>query len=753
MNLSIEPIWPWPVVILTTVGLIALVVVTYRTQLKTLPAGVSRTLLGLKLAAVIVLAVAMLRPVLQRSETDESPAQLLVVPDISRSMNTTDMPGGVTRFNAVRTDVEKILTKTKTWKGKVDVRVFDFASGTSPYAPELQEGTGDQTDFGKTLDELLRVAREQKTLAIILLSDGAQRALPPAIDPLSAARSLADAQTALYGIGYGGASIAGSSLDLGIEDLVVPEVVFEKNRVPVKAKLRATGAAGRKVRVRILVEDRSDRALGEAGDMLPAPAIQQSRPFQEFDIKGDSEVIPVDLSFAAMVSGEVKIALQVEPIENELLTGNNQRGTIITVRKGGVKVAYFDTLRPEQRWLRAISGADKIQLDFQEIRGGSKSPTRIDSTMFDRGRYDVYIIGDVRAETFGDALLKQLALRLEEGSALLMTGGVQNFAVGGYATSPIADWIPVELDPADARPPGIVNRDTQNMALQKMIPTGDRAGEYVMQLGPPEKNNEIWASLPPLKGSTRFKPITANLEPWARNAAGDPLLFAMPRQRSRIAAFAGDTTYLWWTVGDKQELHQRFWRQLILWLARKEADSDQPVWVKVAPRSFAPGAKVDLQFGARTADGLPLDEAEFQVEVTNPEGQKTAVTPRKFGTENLAEFAGGAVPGDYWVRVRASHHGKPLDFTAATRFIVDARDLELDYPSADYDFLKELSSITGGQSLKPEEIDDLLDRLKESKTIVTRVQSTTLWDNWGLLLVFVSLISLEWFVRKTRGLV
>ena len=753
MTLSIEPIWPWPIVILTTVGLIALVMVTYRAQLKTLPPRVSKILLGLKLAAVIVLAFAMLRPALQKSETDESQVQLLVVNDVSRSMNTTDMPGGNSRFKAVRSDVEKILAKTKGWTEKVEVRVFDFSKGISPYDPALKEGTGDQTDFGKTLEELLRATREKKTLGILLLSDGAQRALPPAIDPLSAARSLADAEARLYAFGYGGASLAGSSLDLGIEDLVVPEIVFEKNRVPVRAKLRATGAAGRKVRVRILVEDRSGRALGEAGDMKPASAVQQSRPFQEIDIKGESEIVPLDLSFAAMVSGEVKISLQAEPIENELLTGNNQRGTIITVKKGGVKVAYFDTLRPEQRWLRAISGADKIQLDFQEIRGGSTSPTRVDPTMFQRGRYDVYIIGDVRAEVFGDESLKLLAQRLDEGSSLLMTGGVQNFAVGGYATSAIADWIPVELDPADAKPPGVVNKATQNMALQKMIPTDDRAGEYVMQLGPPDKNKALWASLPPLKGTTRFKAINANLEPWARNAEGEPLLFAMPRQRSRIAAFAGDTTYLWWTVGDKQELHQRFWRQLILWLARKEADSDQPVWVKVAPRSFAPGSKVDLQFGARTSDGLPLDDADFQVEVTNPEGQKTSVTPRKFGTENLAEFAGGAVPGDYWVRAKASHKGKPLDYTAATRFIVDARDLELDYPSADYDFLKELSSITGGQSLKPEEIGTLLDRLKDTKTTLTRVQSTPLWDNWGLLLVFISLVSLEWFVRKTRGLV
>ena len=153
---------------------------------------------------------------------------------------------------------------------------------------------------------------------------------------------------------------------------------------------------------------------------------------------------------------------------------------------------------------------------------------------------------------------------------------------------------------------------------------------------------------------------------------------------------------------------------------------------------------------------LPI--SEFQVNVTLPTGEKVAVTPRKSagerGTvEHSAEFINTSAPGDYWVSVTARVKSDSVGFDAYTRFIVDARDLELDYPSADYEFLKELSSITGGVSLKPEEVGDLLDRLKETKTDLTRIQSITLWDNWGMLLAFVCLMSLEWFLRKKRGLV
>ncbi len=755
MPLTVEPIWPWPIVILTSVGLVVLVVLTYRVQLAAQPLAMSRILLGLRLATVVVLIFSMLRPAIQKSELDESKVQMLVLADVSRSMNTEDMPSKGTRFKAIREDIEKHQSKWKAWSKKFDVRLFDFSRELAPFDPALKEGNGDQTAFGRVLEDVLRETRGHRTIGVLVFSDGAQRAVPPFdIDPLTAARKLADEQVPIYGIGYGASSLSSASLDIGVEDLVVPDVVFLRSRVPVKAKIRATGAAGRKVRVRVLIEDRAGKKPDESGEMKPAPMTLQAKPFQEFEIKKDVEVIPVELTFAAETSGEMKIALQAEPVENELLKGNNQRETIITVKQGGVNVAYFDLPRTEQRWLRPVNGTERIQLDFQEIRGGRFAPqTKIDPSWFQRGRYDVYIIGDVRADVFGPVLLKQLADRLEEGSALLMTGGVQNFASGGYATSPIADWLPVELDPADARPLGKINPSSQLMGPQKMVPTDQGLRQYVMQLGPPDKNRAMWLDLPPLKGATRLKPLSDLTDVWAVTPDGSPLLMAMTIQRSRVAAFAGDTTYLWWTVGNKAELHQRFWRQLIIWLAKKEADTDQPVWVKVMPRTYPPGSTVGLSFGSRSTDGSPLEDAEYQVEVTSPDGQKTKLTPRKSGGENTAEFAKTALPGDYWVRVSARHKDVSVGFDASTRFIVDARDLELDYPSADYEFLKEISSMTGGQSVKPEEVDALLDRLNESKTNVTRVQTITLWDNWGLLLVFVGLMTAEWFLRKKRGLV
>ncbi len=755
MQFFVEPIWSWPLVLFTSLGLVVLVVVTYRAQLRRLTKGQGRLLLTLRLLAVLLLTFAMFRPAIQKSDTDENPVQLLILADTSRSMNTADMPGGISRFTAVKADLTKYGPKWKELGKKVEVRQFDFDRELAPHNPDLAEGTGDQTAFGKVLEDVLRETRDHRSLGVLLLTDGAHRAVPPFdADPFTAARKLGDSQIPIYAVVYGASSLSTASLDLAVEDLRVDPIVFEKKLVPIGCKLRALGAKGKKVRVRVLIEDRSGKGISESGVFKPAPSTQQAQTVREYEIKNDSETIPVDLSFVPAASGELKIAIQVEPIDNELLTRNNRRETIVSVKKGGLNVAYFDQARPEQNRIRMVNGADKIQLDFQEVRTGRfAGQTKLDRTWFLPGRYDVYIIGDVRADWFGAEILKMLTDRLEDGTGLLMIGGMQNFAPGGYATTPLADWLPVKLDAADFRPNGKFNENAQLLGDLKLIPTDQGLKEYVMQLGSSDKNRSLWLELPSLEGASRLRPSLDRVRIWAETPDKQPLLLVNEVGKARVAAFGVDTTWLWCMDG-KTELHQRFWRQMILWLAKKEADTDQPVWVRVEPRNVTPGASASLLFGARAADGKPLSNTEFQVDVTKPDGQVERPTPRQLNNEFSTDFAKTADAGDYWVRVTARHNGELMRETAYTRFIVDARDLELDYPSADHDFLKELASITGGTSLKPEDLGSLLERLKQTKfNALTRIQVINLWDNWWLLVAFVSVMSLEWFLRKKRGLV
>ena len=113
--------------------------------------------------------------------------------------------------------------------------------------------------------------------------------------------------------------------------------------------------------------------------------------------------------------------------------------------------------------------------------------------------------------------------------------------------------------------------------------------------------------------------------------------------------------------------------------------------------------------------------------------------------------------GDYAITVTAVHRGATVG-TAKSRFLVFEQDLELDNAVADPTLLASLSAITkeaGGQSLAPEELPELLRRIQE-KPLEMDVESLvkqTPWDTWPFFIVFVGLISFEWYLRKKWGLV
>ncbi len=759
MKFVVSPIWSYPVVALVISGLLAMVVVTYPRRIRHLGPWTRQLLITLRLMTALLLAWGMLRPEVQFSKTDDNSGAVFVMSDASRSMTTQDGPGGLTRRQAVLQTLEECADQFGTLGENVDVIYADFAGELIPVEQLSEAAEGNQTAIGNVLEALSREARNRRVLGAIMLSDGAQRAVSPYdVDPRAQARQLARQQVPVYTVPIGGSGVSGSSFDLAIEDMLVDPISFEKKTVPVSVRLRVLGAAGREITVQLLAENRLGKRPGEVGELEIPPATRNAQPVVRVTPESNDEVIPVEMSFVPEFPGEFKLVVKAVPLEGELKQANNTQETIITVQKGGINVAYFDRIRNENKSVRLVRRDEKVQLDVQEVRQGAfQHLTKIDESMFQPGRYDVYIIGDVPAEVFGPKLLRDLAERVEQqGAGLMMLGGYRSFGAGGYADTPLADLLPVSMNPEDEQRGEQIDTGLHYLEPLKMLPTRRGEQQYVMRLGAPGENRNLWDELHPLEGTNRLRPAYDAVEILAESPDGVPLLFAHEVGKARVLAFAADTTYLWYMHGHHEE-HERFWRQVVLWLARKETQGDQPIWVRVDPRNYAPGQNVELTFGAQTEERQPIPDAKFTVEVMSPDKEQSGLSPRTDGNNSAATFLDTDEPGDYWVKVSAEKDGQKVGFPAYTRFIVDARDLELDNPAADDALLAEIASTTGGLSLPPEELPSFLNRtISEGlfrSTELTQVSHITLWDNWAFLLAFVGLMSSEWALRKWRGLV
>ena len=710
-------------------------------------------LVALRLGVIVLAMFAMLRPALVQTTTKRRSATLVILVDRSRSMQIADAVAGKTRWKALQAAVDEALPTLRSLAEAFEVKVYTFDANVQPLdfsQGDLDFGEspdGEQTAIGAALEDVLRREAGKRILGVVLLSDGAQRAYAPRdVPPQGPARRLAELGYPLYTLAFGQARGLGQARDVALKDLSVNQTVYVKNELAVHGMARIDGFAGQQIPVQLLFESPS-------GEMETVAAVK-------IEARQQGEAIPINLSTVPQTPGEFKLTLQATKEPGELVTTNNQMSTFVTVLKGGVNVLYLEgALRVDQKFLRrSLDASPDIKVDYIRLDASDSARRPVDlAGRFERGKYDVYILGDVDSSLFTPEELGQLADVVKQGAGLVMLGGFHSFGPGGYAETPLAEVLPVAMDVRERQRPGDpIRSDVQlrgPLRMQPAKPLGER--HYLMALAEGPERALIWEKLPPLDGANRLGRPKPTAQVLAETSEQQPLL-VVHEAGGRTMALAADSTWHWWMEGFEPQ-HRRFWRQVILWLARKDEATEGNVWVKLAQRRFGPRGRVDFTAGALSPQGTPLADAQYAAEVIRPDG-----TTRKINLVRQADHVSGAfdaatTAGDYTIAVTARRGDSPLG-SAKSRFLVFEQDLELDNAVADPTLLASLSEMTkdvGGQSLAPEELPDLLRRMKDKPLeleVETQVKHTP-WDTWPFFLLFVGLISCEWYLRKKWGLV
>jgi hypothetical protein len=760
-RLVLHPVMnPW---LLAAVAVVLLAMLWIRPRHGQMTAMRLVTLSALRVLVVLLVLVAMLRPTLVYFEVKPQHASLALLVDDSRSMQVEDSLGDASRWQSLRTLVDAssddLAKLAMTWDVKayqfdVQTRKLDVRDGRVAL-PERPEGQ--QTALGAAVSDVLDREASGRLLAVLLLSDGAQRALAPNdLPPQVAVRRLAAEHVPLYTFTFG-KSGGSDRADLAINDLVTNETVFAEAPTEVRGQLSAHGYAGQRVTVQLLWET--------ADGMKPVDAVQ-------VDTGVEGVTTPVVLHYTPRAPGEYKVTLRVEPREGELVTANNEVSTFVTVRRGGINVLYLvgtDRIGgepgPQQRFVRAaLARSPDVVVERRVI---NYEPPEVDlRDELEHRKFDVVVLDNVDAQGLSMPTWRAIAQRVRGGMGLVMTGGYHSFGPGGFRGTPLEDVLPITIGPAQRQNFGEPMRSDVQLAgpvrMQPAAPLGTRSP--IMQLqGAGSRGQgagDIWAQLPPLDGANL---ITRNdLKPGAQvlAEAGDaqrhPLLVASQYGDGRVLAFAGDSTWRWQMQGFG-DAHARFWRQCILWLAKKDEETEGRVWIRLAGRRVMRGTRVDFTVGAESAQHEPIPDARFDVSVQTPDGHAVDVRPVKSATDWGAIFRETAAPGDY--RIRVTGHGPSGQIgTAEARFLVPEQDIELDRPAAEPTLMAQLAGMTaeaGGAALAPEELPTLMHRLatQPPKLEAEVVAKKTYWDTWPFFLAFVGLLGVEWFLRKRWGLV
>jgi len=756
LAVHVDPVGSWGLVLLVTAGLL-LVLLAVPPDRTRLTAGRRLWLVGLRLAAFLALVACMLRPTLVSSRKARQKATVVVLADSSESMTVADAAGGRTRWQALVEALETARPAAADLlaRGDLEIAAWTFdrelhplaaqADNPFPLAEWTDAATAEETAIGSAVDEALRATSGRRLAGMIVLSDGAQHAYAPRdLPPQSAARNVADSGAALWSVTFGQQRGSGQGRDAAVVNLSVGETVYLENVLEVAGRVRMEGLAGRSAAVVLLAE------ADEGGMEEVARTTVQTA--------GEAGEEPVRLAWTPKQLGERKLTLRVEPQEGEVVITNNELSSFVNVVDGGLKVLYLEgALRVEQRFLRRILAASPdMQVDFRWLNVNRRDRWPVDISRDLATRHDVYLIGDLDAAAIRGEDLATIRGRVEEGAGIGLLGGFHAFEAGGWASSPLGPLVPFEPDRLARQPFDEPIREGLHLrGPLAMRPDPRFGGISILRLGDNEAATKgAWEKLPALAGANRLGKLVPTAKPLAVTAGGEPLLVAREYGAGRVLAFAVDSTWRWAMQG-AAEAHRRFWRQLVLWLARKDGTENDSLWVRLAQRRIPPGTPLEFDAGITGPEGEVRRDVELQAFVVSPTGQERPVRVVSAGETFSGTVAGCADPGDWKLVVRARQANGVELLERTGRFTVYSQDLELANPRANPLLMRQLADVTTGGVRLPEELPGIFAEIAERPAVYeSREQwSFSPWDTWPMLLLLAGCLIAEWYLRKKWGLV
>ena len=699
-----------------------------------------RTVLAvLRISTLALLAFCLLRPVLVLSSVVPQQNFLGVLFDDSRSMQIADRDEAPRQQFVEASFGEGVGSLLPTLADRFALRFFRFSSETDRI-DGIDELTysGTRTHLGQALSRAHEELAGVPLSGLVVVTDGADNAeggLGEALLPLQASG------VPVFTVGVGREEF---ERDIQMSRVETPRQVLKGASLVVELVVTHRGYRGQTVTVQ--VEDEG-RIVGTEDVQLPA----------------DGEPKTVRLRLTASEAGPRLFTFRVSPQPGEMVTQNNLRQSLIVVKDRREKILYFEG---EPRWevkflLRAVEDDDNLQVVLlqrtaenkffrRNLADGDELVGGFPTTRAELYQYRGLVLGSIEANHFTPDQLRMIADFVNHrGGGLLMLGSNRSFAEGGYAGTPVADVLPVVLDPAGA--------DSEDSFFAEVQVETTRAGAShpSTQIADTEQASvDRWDDLPPV---TIVNPIT-EVKPGATtlltSSPHDLVVLAFQRYGAgKSLAFPVQDSWMWQMHAEvpvEDETHETYWRRLLRWLV--DGVPDQAV-VRLPRDRVEPVEIVTVLADVGDANFEELNNSSVVAIVTAPSGNLSEL-PMEWTAEKDGEYRTtftAAEEGFYEVHVEASG-GEELLGEDTVYVQVAPSDDEYYDSTMRAPLLQRVAEETGGRFYTPDTVVSLAEDIQYVGGGVTVVEERDLWDVPVLLLLLVSLVLGEWGYRRMRGL-
>ena len=707
-------------------------------------------LIALRAGLLALIFLMLMRPVVVVPSIIPKSTSVAVLADNSRSMTLAD-ENSRSRLDATKDLLGSGSAFTKSLNDKFRVGLYGF-SNTAGKIKDIGElkADGVSTDVVTALREAVKESTGSPLSAIVLVSDGGSNTPK---DLSSELRELRARSIPVFTIGVGNPS---RFKDAETVRVTTPRRVLVGSAIIAETLVRLSGYGNSKISL----------AVSEDGKALKT---------QAFDVKG-GEAQSVTIEFSPSSAGNHRYTFEVKPLEGETTLENNAIDTLIEVTDEKPKILYVDG---EPRWeygkmRQAATAKTEKNITLvsvlrsadgkyyrQGVESGSELTEGFPATVEELFGYQGVILGSIEANFFSYDRLKSIEqFAARRGGGVMAIGGAKAFDGGKYAQTPIADLLPVVLNDQV--------EETETMIVQnfKAALTAKGRTHPVTRLNEDRNQSaKIWDELPAISIPeilTGIKPgATIILEARGVNdkTRNLPLLVEQRYGRGRSLAFATNDSWRWrMEVSSQHNYHETFWRQLLRYLV-----STTPRQFEVAAERdvYVPGDSISVRSEINDKKFEAIRDAQVTTTVTKPSGA-TAELPLKINfnssatgqteasSDYRAELAADET-GLYKVEMTAKRGNETLG-AATSAFLVTERSREFYDAAQNVELLKRVATETGGKYFELGKANNLLDEITMLEGKNSERVSKDLWDMPINFMLLVGLASLEWFLRKRKGL-
>jgi hypothetical protein len=775
--------WPdgWPAWLACVVAavLVTSLMWSYRREAGSLSPRQRWLLCGLRFAAVLVALTLWSQPTLLVARTGLPPVAVLL--DTSASMGLRDVDSShakrplspsPSQMGTLEQEApcrwDQVATALQADDGRLlrqlldehPLRLYQFAGQAAAVGPPglsepeqlaatlaalaQLEPTGEQTRPAEAVRQVLAELRGLAPSAVVLFTDGI--ASEADADKLSTIADLVRRRgVQLIVVPVGSDEPV---RDLQLYDVVVDDVAFVGDPVPVSGKIKTTGVPKSNITVQVRRE-----------------GVAEPLARQELAVRGDGGTVRFELSLQPEEAGEWDLTIETPSVAGEVQRDNNLERRHLSIRQEKLKVLLVDAApRYEFRYLKQWCEREKsielktllLEADPEYAQEDRTAITYFPVQREELFAYDVLVLGDVTTAQLGATAAEWIAefVREKGGGLVLIAGPRAN--PRGFAQTALGSLLPFSL--ATLGTPGESNE--QAAAYAPQLTLDGQKGVPLFRFAESEAASlDVWNALPGFYGLLpirKTKPGTRVLaeHPVARGDVERLPVFLLQQVGSgKVLFHATDETWRWrFRTGD--QYFGRYWGQALRYLSRghllgKDRAAELIVDRQVYRRGEAVLLRVRFVDERLTPSGN--DAVRVIVERAGEGRREIALTrlpylPTVFEGQ-LTQLTDGAYHA--WVSSPSFAAAPPV-----ADFRVESPQRELSKRSVDRGDLRLAVERAGGQLVELSDVQRLAERIPTGDAVpLEQGAAVSLWNRFEPLVLLAGLLIAEWVLRRRWRLV